>query len=98
MQSTQVPLRGSLAAVLLIVTAACQDTPTEPKQPREPAAELSTAASAVASNSWITRANMPSRPANTTTATITHAQGPSVLYVIGGGRATLEALVSRARA
>jgi N-acetylneuraminic acid mutarotase len=84
MWSTQLPVRGSLAAALLIVTAACQDTPTEPEQPREPAAELSTAAAAAASNTWITRANMPTDRVNTTTATITDAQGRSVLYVIGG--------------
>jgi N-acetylneuraminic acid mutarotase len=84
MRSTQVPLRGSLAAALLIVTAACQDTPTEPEQPREPVAELSTAASAVASNTWITQANMPTDRVNTTAATVTDAQGRSVLYVIGG--------------
>jgi N-acetylneuraminic acid mutarotase len=79
---TQLPLRGSLVAALLFVTAACQDTPTEPgsspsEQPLGPAL-------AVASNSWITRANMPTDRVNTTTATITDAQGRSVLYVIGG--------------
>src|SRR4051812_2460834 len=98
MQSTQVPLRGSLAAVLLIVTAACQDTPTEPEQPREPVAELSTAASAVASNSWITRANMPSDRYDPAVAVVTNAQGQTVLYAIGGRTTTGSAPVGKVQA
>ena len=85
--SIQLPLRGSLAAALLIVTAACQDSPTGPEQPVEPAAaELSTVASATAaaSNNWLSRANMPSDRVNTTTVTVTDAQGHTILYVIGG--------------
>src|SRR4051812_26885407 len=98
MQSTQVPLRGSLAAVLLIVTAACQDTPTEPEQPREPVAELSTAASVVASNSWITRANMPSDRYDPAVAVVTNAQGQTVLYAIGGRTTTGSAPVGKVQA
>jgi N-acetylneuraminic acid mutarotase len=86
MQSTQVPLRGSLAAVLLIVTAACQETPTEPQQPVEPAAEFATPAFAVGSNSWITRADMPNDRGNATAASVTNAQKQTVLYVFGGRR------------
>jgi N-acetylneuraminic acid mutarotase len=85
MQSTQVPLRGSLAAVLLIVTAACQDAPTEPQQPVEPAAALSATAAATASNTWLTRADMPGHPrTNVVTASVSNAQNQSVLYVFGG--------------
>jgi N-acetylneuraminic acid mutarotase len=86
MQSTQVPLRGSLAAALLIVTAACQDTPTEPQQAVEPAAEFATPAFAVGSNSWLTRADMPNDRGNATAASVTNAQNQTVLYVFGGRR------------
>jgi N-acetylneuraminic acid mutarotase len=82
MRLHSLPLRGSVAAAFLIVTAACQDTPTEP--PSSPQAESSRPALAVAANSWITRATMPTDRVNTTTATVTDAQGRSVLYVIGG--------------
>jgi N-acetylneuraminic acid mutarotase len=79
------PFSGWLAAACAIGTAACQDSPTEPQQPAEPAAALSASATTTAaSNSWITRANMPTDRVNTTAATVTDAQGGSVLYVIGG--------------
>jgi N-acetylneuraminic acid mutarotase len=78
-RSTRLPRRGVFAAALLIVTAACQDSATEPEQ-----AQVSAPALAVASNSWLTRANMPSDRINTTTATVTDAQGRTFLYVIGG--------------
>jgi N-acetylneuraminic acid mutarotase len=84
-RSGRFPLSGWLAAACMIVTAACQDSPTEPQQPAGPAAELSTTtASATASNTWSTKANMSTDRINTTTATITDAQGRSVMYVIGG--------------
>ena len=78
------PPRGSMAAALLIMAAACQDSPTQPEQQPEPADLASTAAAAAVSNTWITRANMPADRINTTTATVTDAQGRTTLYVIGG--------------
>jgi N-acetylneuraminic acid mutarotase len=82
----RLPLRRTFAAMILLGSAACQDSPTEP-QPTQPA-ELPAPLFAVASNTWMTRANMPSDRINTTTATVTDAQGRSVLYVIGGRHAS----------
>jgi N-acetylneuraminic acid mutarotase len=83
-RSTQLPLRGSLAAALLIITAGCQDVPTEPQQSVDPPAELSSAAVTAASNTWITRADMPNNRLNVTAASVTNAQKQTVLYVFGG--------------
>jgi N-acetylneuraminic acid mutarotase len=70
---------GRVSALLLWVAAGCQDSTTEPEQ-----TDASLPSFAVAQNSWLTRANMPSDRINTTTATITDAQGRTFLYVIGG--------------
>jgi N-acetylneuraminic acid mutarotase len=78
----RLPLGGISAATLLLVSTACQDSPTEPERLDQP--ELSAPQYAVASNTWLTRANMPSDRMNTTTATVTNAQGQTILYVIGG--------------
>ena len=84
------PWRGPAAALALIATAACHDSATEPEQADlslSAAGESSPTASAVAaaaSNTWLTKANMPSDRINTTTATISDAQGRTTLFVIGG--------------
>ena len=63
--------------------AACgEETPTEvtvPMQPTVTGPEL-----ALASNSWITRANMPSDWTYLAAATVTNAAGQSIVYAIGG--------------
>src|SRR3954469_347362 len=79
---SSLPLRSSMAAALLILATACQDAPTQPEQQSEPAQLPSMAAAT--SNTWVTRANMPSDRVNTTTATLTDAQGQTILYAIGG--------------
>ena len=58
--------------------AACgNDTTSEPTAPVDLAV-------AVAANSWITRAAMPSNRTNLTAATVTNATGQSTVYAIGG--------------
>jgi N-acetylneuraminic acid mutarotase len=79
-------LSGFLAASLVIITAACQDSPTEPQQSVEPGGELAAPAFAVASNSWLTRANMPINRLNATAASLTNAQKQTIIYVFGGRR------------
>jgi len=62
--------------------AACGDNSTGPTQPAEPTPsgpEL-----VVASNSWITRKNLPSVRRNLAVATVTNAAGQSIVYAIGG--------------
>jgi N-acetylneuraminic acid mutarotase len=76
-------LRGFMTAALLTVATACQDSPTQPEQPVEPA-ELPSVAVAAASNTWRTRANMPSDRYGPAVAVVTNAQGQTVLYAIGG--------------
>ena len=77
--------RSLLPGVLALSTAwaaACGDSSTEPTQPAEPTpsgTEL-----AVASNSWITRANLPTPRHSLALATVTNAAGESVVYAIGG--------------
>jgi N-acetylneuraminic acid mutarotase len=84
-RSTRLALRSVPAAALLIVTAACQDSPAEPER-LEPV-EVSAPALAVASNSWLTRANMPGDARkNIVAASVTNAQNQTVLYVFGGRR------------
>ena len=74
-------LPGALAFSTAWV-AACGDSSTEPTQPAEPTpsgAEL-----AVASNSWITRKDLPSVRSHLAVATVTNAAGQSIVYAIGG--------------
>jgi hypothetical protein len=67
---------------LALATAACGEPPTEPSPP-----EAVTPSFAVASNTWITRANLPGDSrANVIAATVTNARGQSVMYVFGGSR------------
>jgi N-acetylneuraminic acid mutarotase len=73
-----------LAALALssLALAGCVDEPTQPSgavEARPTVPEL-----AVASNTWITRANMPANRTQLATATITNAAGQSVVYAIGG--------------
>ncbi len=70
------------ALALSAALAACSDeTTTEPGAavPSPGAPEL-----AIASNSWITRPNMPGTRADLAAATVTNAAGPSIVYAIGG--------------
>jgi N-acetylneuraminic acid mutarotase len=77
--------RGLFAAAFLII-AACQDSATEPEQAE--AARASAPALAVAYNSWLTRANMPSDRYDPAVAVVTNAQGQTVLYAIAGRTTT----------
>jgi N-acetylneuraminic acid mutarotase len=76
-------LLPSLLTLGALGLAGCGEvTPTEPTsttQPPAPVPEL-----AVASNSWITRANMPNNRTDLAAATVTNAAGQSVVYAIGG--------------
>ena len=66
--------------VLLI--AGCSDTPTQPGTPtgQETAPEF-----AVAANTWVTRADLPSTERyGLATAVVPNASGQSILYTIGG--------------
>jgi N-acetylneuraminic acid mutarotase len=75
--------RSVLPGVLALWLAACgNDTPTAPSQPAEPAGDG--VEMAVASNSWITRANLPTNRTDLATAMVTNAAGQSVVYAIGG--------------
>lgn len=71
-------------AVALSMTwvAACGENSTEPTQPTEPT--LSRPELAVASNTWITRKNLPSMRDRLAVATVTNAAGQSIVYAIGG--------------
>jgi N-acetylneuraminic acid mutarotase len=69
-------------ALSTVWVAACGDNSTEPTQPAEPTP--SGADLVVVSNSWITRANLPTRAYRLALATVTNAAGQSVVYAIGG--------------
>jgi N-acetylneuraminic acid mutarotase len=83
--STRLALRNVLAAALLIVTAACQDSVTGPEQ-AEPAAEARAAAitAAALAGSWTTRADYPADVFSAVGAAVTNSSGHSTLYIIGG--------------
>ncbi len=78
MQSPAV-CRWGISAGLLVAAVACNDQQSDPTG----LAPSSNSADAAAGQ-WVTRANMPSDRVNTTTATVTDAQGRTTLYVIGG--------------
>src|SRR5690349_11685396 len=66
---------GSLAL------AACSDQITEPKVAgNAPAA----AVQALASNTWLIRAHMPTKRIDLASATVTNSAGQSIVYAIGG--------------
>jgi len=73
----------STVALGVLTLAACgDDTPTQPELPAQPTATAPELA--VASNSWITRANMPANRTRLAAATVTNAAGQSIVYAIGG--------------
>jgi N-acetylneuraminic acid mutarotase len=75
-------LIGMIALGGFALTACTDDTTTEPTRAGEPsptAPEL-----AVASNSWMVRANMPWNRTGVAAATVTNAAGQSIVYAIGG--------------
>ncbi len=79
--------RGVLALSALGFLACGDDTATGPTRQMEPAPNAP--APAVASNTWITRANMWSTERfDFATAVVTNASGQSILYAIGGRTAT----------
>lgn len=75
-----------------LALAACGETATEPEAAPVPSAEP---ALAVASNSWVSRADMPSTQRyNLATAVVTNGAGQSILYAIGGSTSTQGSLSS----
>lgn len=85
-----------LGGALLLAGLGCRDdiqSPTEAGSALAEAPEL-----AVASNTWITRANMPSDRFDLTTAVVPNAAGQSILYAIGGRPASSSAGLSKVQA
>ena len=75
-------MRPTALAVSLLVSAGCSETPTQPETTEVPTA---TPEFAVATNSWLTKADMfGTTRSSLATATVTNAAGQSVLYAIGG--------------
>jgi len=75
-------LRPTALALSLLVSAGCSETPTQPETSEVPTA---TPEFAVATNSWLTKADMfGTTRGSMATATVTNAAGQSVLYAIGG--------------
>lgn len=76
------PCSAALALGALVLAACGEDITTEPS----PATDANPTAPelAPASNSWITRANMPSSRTDLATATVTNGAGQSIVYAIGG--------------
>jgi N-acetylneuraminic acid mutarotase len=74
----------SIGLILLVAAGlpACGEDATEPSRAVEPSPTAPSLA--IASNRWITRANMPWNRTDVTTATVTSAAGRSVVYAIGG--------------
>jgi N-acetylneuraminic acid mutarotase len=73
---------GILALGAFGLTACTDETTTEPSRAAEPnptAPEL-----AVASNTWLTKRDMPFGRLDLTTAVVPNASGQSILYAIGG--------------
>jgi N-acetylneuraminic acid mutarotase len=72
---------ASALALGSLALAACGDEITEPKMAGDaPAASLQ----ALASNTWLIRAHMPTNRTGVATATVTNAAGQSIVYAIGG--------------
>jgi N-acetylneuraminic acid mutarotase len=77
--SRLVPL---LAPVLLANALGCRD---DAQSPTDPVPTISASPEfAVASNTWLTRANMPSDRFGPTVAVVTNSLGQTILYAIGG--------------
>lgn len=75
-------MRPLAFALSWLVLASCSDTTTEPATPG--AAGPTAPALAVASNSWITRTDMPTERWALAAAAVTNDAGESILYAIGG--------------
>jgi hypothetical protein len=73
---------GALALSALGLAACGDETTTQPNGPEQPPAAVPELA--VTSNSWITRANLPTGRSSLALATVTNAAGQSVVYAIGG--------------
>jgi Kelch motif len=75
-------VRLTALALNSVLLASCSDTATQPVTTDVPRAS---AELAVASNSWVGRANMPSiERVGLATAVVPNASGQSILYAIGG--------------
>jgi hypothetical protein len=75
-------MRPTALALSLLVSAGCSETTTQPETTEAPTA---TPELAVATNSWLTKADMfGTTRSSLATATVTNAAGQSVLYAIGG--------------
>jgi N-acetylneuraminic acid mutarotase len=74
---------SALALSAFWLAACADDTTTEPTSAAQPPATVPELA-VVASNSWITRANMPANRTDLAAATVTNAAGQSIVYAIGG--------------
>jgi N-acetylneuraminic acid mutarotase len=76
-------LRPGLVTLTVLGLAACgDDTTTQPELPAQPTGTA--AALAVATNSWISRADMLTNRTDLTVATVTNRAGQSVLYAMFG--------------
>ena len=80
------------ASALLLVTLGCgeNDSPTAPTAASTPEATSTPEAApefAVASNSWMSRRDMPLERYGPAMATVPNSSGQSILYVIGGASA-----------
>jgi N-acetylneuraminic acid mutarotase len=73
---------SALALSVFWLAACTGETTTEPTSTAQPPATVPELA--VASNSWLTRANMPLNRTDLAVATVKNAAGQSVVYAIGG--------------
>jgi N-acetylneuraminic acid mutarotase len=85
--------RRTALALVSFGIVACGDSTTEPETTRD---AISTPELAVASNTWITRADMPGTPRGGLTTAVVTTKGQSTLYAIGG--ATADGSVGRVQA
>ena len=69
------------AASSVLLLTSCGDQPTEPATTDQQPAALATAP---ASNTWLTKRDMPFGRLDLTTAVVPNASGQSILYAIGG--------------
>jgi N-acetylneuraminic acid mutarotase len=75
----------TVLALSSFALASCGDDTTQPNTAADPADQPpSIPQLAVTSNTWLTRANVPSDRRQVTTATVTNAAGETILYAIGG--------------
>ena len=78
---------------LLLAALGCRDEAESPTEPvSSPTGEHASPALAVASNTWIVRADMPTGRFGLAAAVVPDATGQSILYAIGGGSPTLALL------